>query len=177
MKEENALQIHTGDKFNELDPIVQNAHLGDTELNGYIEVKRGGVLSNLICTILGLPKAGGKIKNIVYGYHYPDHMIWERTFDGKPFNSCFNLAGDYLVESMGPLKLYLKATSEKGTLSYNLSHAEYHGITLPKVIAPTLSAAEKEVNSRYFFLVAVSMPIVGLLIRYSGTLDLVCHKK
>jgi hypothetical protein len=27
MKEENALQIHMGDKFNELDPIVQNTIL------------------------------------------------------------------------------------------------------------------------------------------------------
>ena len=177
MKEENALQIHMGDQFKQLDSIVQDAHVDDIELNGHIEVKRGGYLSNFVCNILGMPKAGKSVKNIVHGYHYSDHLKWERTFDGKPFNSRFDLVGDYLVESMGPLKLFLKASSENGTLRYTLSHVNFQGITLPSVIAPALSATEKEVKGRYVFLVKVSMPVIGLLIQYSGAVDLVSEKK
>ncbi len=173
MKQKNALQIHLGESFENLDNVVKEAHIGTIKLEGNIEVLRGNIFANILCNILKMPEAGKSVFNTVNAYHYPDRMEWERTFDGVAFNSCFTLSGSYLVETMGPLKLYLTGAVENGALIYRLAFVKAFGITMPKILSPDLYASESESAEKYKFIVRVSMPFVGLLIQYSGCVALV----
>jgi len=173
MKNKNALQIHLGENFEFLNNVVKDAHIGTIELEGNIEVTRGNFIANVLCNILKMPKAGKSVFNTVKAYHYPDRMQWKRTFDGVTFNSCFTLSGGFLVENMGPLKLFLKGSVENGALIYRLAFVKVLDITIPKLFSPNLYASESEFDEKYKFLVAVSMPVVGLLIQYSGSLILI----
>ena len=169
----NALQIHLGEKFNQLDQVVKNAHIGTVHLRGHIAVVRGNMFANILCNLLGMPADGSRVLNTVIGHHYPETMYWERTFNGHAFNSRFTLKGRHLMESIGPLRLFLFGEVEEGALVYQLSHVKIFGISLPKFIAPSLHASERECSGKYQFCIKTSLPFIGLLIQYAGVIDLV----
>jgi hypothetical protein len=99
-------------------------------------------------------------------------MVWSRSFDGKLFESTFKRDEDFLVERMGPLSLYLQPMCEGGRLVYRLIATQIGPIALPRALAPSMNAWESEKDGKYMFEVSVSLPIIGPVIRYSGTLDL-----
>lgn len=99
-------------------------------------------------------------------------MLWARDFGGVKMTSCFVKDGDFLVEQMGPIKLWLKLTSENGTLRYKLMKASCLGFTLLKRFSPTLEAFESEDSGFYVFGVRISLPLIGKLIEYQGKLVL-----
>ncbi len=173
LAEANALQIHMGEDFYRLDPLIQTAHSGEIHLEGDVDVRRGRGLAALICHLQGMPAAGDSVRLQVHGSHYADAMLWRRDFAGRQLQSNFTLQGDFLVEKMGPLRLYLKLVARAGALVYQLSHVKYHGVRLPRWLSPSLAASEKSERGRYIFTVRVSMPLLGLLIQYAGALTLI----
>jgi hypothetical protein len=119
-----------------------------------------------------LPKSNPKAELVVTGWHFPDQMVWSRTFDGRSFESTFVRDEDFLVEKMGPLSLYLQPMAEGGRLVYRLIATQIGPITVPRVLAPSMTAWESEKDGKYAFEVTVSLPVFGRVIRYSGSLDL-----
>jgi hypothetical protein len=73
---------------------------------------------------------------------------------------------------MGPLSLYLQPMAEGGRLVYRLIATQIGPITVPRVLAPSMTAWESEKDGKYAFEVTVSLPVFGRVIRYSGSLDL-----
>jgi len=104
-------------------------------------------------------------------WHFPDQIVWSRSFDGKVFESTFKRDEDFLVEQMGPLSLYLQPMCEGGRLVYRLIATQIGPVALPRVLAPTMNAWESEKDGKYQFEVAVSLPFLGQMIRYSGQLE------
>jgi len=158
--------------FVRLPELVQKAHRGTIKLSGIAKVERGRGLGGLIAAIMGLPKSNPKADLVVMAWHFPDQIVWSRTFDGKAFESTFKRDEDFLVEQMGPLSLYLQPMCEGGHLVYRLIATQIGPIALPRVLAPSMNAWESEKDGKYQFEVSVGLPLFGPVIRYSGSLEL-----
>jgi hypothetical protein len=171
-RSENALIDCMDGAFVKLPDVVQRAHRGTIRLSGTAQVERGRGLGGLIAAIMRLPRSNPKADLVVTGWHFPDQMIWSRSFDGRTFDSTFRRDDDFLVERMGPLSLYLQPMAEGGRLVYRLIATQIGPITVPRVLAPSMTAWEAEREGKYAFEVTVGLPLFGRLIRYSGELDL-----
>ena len=171
-RSENALIDCMDGAFVKLPELVQRAHRGTIRLSGTVQVERGKGLGGLIAAILGLPKSNPTATLVVTAWHFSDQMVWSRTFDGRSFESTFVRDEDFLVEKMGPLSLYLQPMAEGGRLVYRLIATQIGPITLPRLLAPSLTAWESEKQGKYAFEVTVGLPLFGRLIRYAGSLDL-----
>jgi hypothetical protein len=169
---QNALIACMDGAFVKLPALVQQAHRGTIRLAGSAKVERGRGLGGLIAAILGLPKSNPKAELIVVAWHFPDQIVWSRSFDGKVFESTFKRDEDFLVEQMGPLSLYLQPMCEGGRLVYRLIATQIGPVSLPQVLAPSMNAWESEKDGKYQFEVSVSLPFLGQMICYSGSLDL-----
>jgi hypothetical protein len=169
---ENALIDCMDGAFARLPDLVQQAHRGTIRLSGSAKVERGKGLGGLIAAIMRLPKSNPKADLVVTAWHFPDQMVWSRSFDGKVFESTFKRDEDFLVEQMGPLSLYLQPMCEAGRLVYRLIATQLGPITLPRALAPSMTAWESEKDGKYQFEVSVGLPVFGQMIRYSGALDL-----
>ena len=169
---ENALIECMDGAFVKLPDLVQQAHRGTIRLSGTAQVERGRGLGGLLAMIMGLPKSNPKAELVVTAWHFPDQIVWTRSFDGRVFESTFKKDDDFLVEQMGPLSLYLQPKCESGRLVYRLIATQIGPIALPRFLAPSMTAWETEKDGKYQFEVAVSLPLAGRLVRYSGALDL-----
>ncbi|MES2818352.1 MAG: DUF4166 domain-containing protein [Pseudomonadota bacterium] len=168
----NALIEHLGPTFEQLPPLLQRAHRGDIRLQGPVEVVRGTGLARLLGNALKMPAPGSAVPLVVEGRHDAAGMRWQRDFAGRQLVSHFRPQGAYLLEQMGPIKLWMHLRVEQGRLTYNLDHASIWGLPIPKGLAPRLLAFEAQEQDRYRFQVEVSLPLLGLLIRYGGSLQL-----
>ncbi|MDQ7246558.1 DUF4166 domain-containing protein [Dongia sedimenti] len=169
---ENALIECLDGAFVKLPEIVQRAHRGTIRLSGTANVQRGKGLGGLIAMLLRLPKSNPKAELVVVAWHFSDQMVWSRTFDGRAMESTFRKDDDFLVEQIGPLSLYLQPMCEGGRLVYRLIATQIGPITVPRLLAPSMTAWEGEKDGRYAFEVSVGLPLCGQVIRYSGSLDL-----
>jgi hypothetical protein len=158
--------------FAKLPDLVQRAHRGTIRLSGTARVERGRGLGGLIALLMRLPKSNPSAELVVVAWHFPDQIVWSRSFDGRVFESTFRRDEDFLVEQMGPLSLYLQPMCEGGRLVYRLIGTQIGPIALPRFFAPSMIAWESEKDGKYAFEVSVGLPVLGQVIRYSGSLDL-----
>lgn len=169
---ENALIECMDGAFVKLPDMVQRAHRGTIRLSGTARVERGKGLGGLVATLMRLPKSNPAADLIVTAWHFADQMVWSRSFDGRVFESTFKKDDDFLVEQMGPLSLFLQPMAEGGRLVYRLIATHIGPIALPRGFAPSMTAWEGEKDGKYEFEVSVNLPLLGRLVRYSGSLDL-----
>jgi hypothetical protein len=99
-------------------------------------------------------------------------MVWKRDFDGLKMASSFERQGDYLIEFLGPLAMHFKAVEKSGVLHYLFVKTKFWGIYLPNFLSPQVVASEQEVEGKYRFSVEVRMFLIGVVIAYSGELEL-----
>lgn len=168
---ENALIECMDGAFAKLPDIVQRPHHGTIRLTGTANVQRGGGLGGLVALLLRLPKSNPKAELVVVAWHFPDQIVWSRTFDGRAMESTFRKDDDFLVEQIGPLSLYLQPMCEGGRLVYRLIATQIGPITMPRAFAPSMTAWEGEKDGKYVFEVSVRLPVCGQVIRYAGSLD------
>lgn len=168
----DAFRAACGASFDALPEIVRRAHTGTARLAGRVAVQRGSPLASLIANALGLPQAGASVDMMVESEHRPDVMIWNRTIGGRPFRSRFRFVRGRLAESVGPFRLLLRPIVTERRLHYRLERVSVMGLPWPRILAPHLEAWEGEANGQYAFAVEVRLPILGRLVRYSGTLDI-----
>lgn len=170
--EKNVLTECLGADFSRLPEVVQRAHRGQIQLAGTVAVERGTGICALIGAIMKLPPTARACAMTVQGEHLPDRMIWRRDFAGRRLENNFSKAGDYLIETMGPLRLRLKPEVAGGALHYRLVDIRLGPVTLPSWLAPRLTAWECERGDRYEFNVNIELPVLGRLVRYGGVLEL-----
>jgi hypothetical protein len=173
-EDESVIAIHMGESFNKLSPLLQNAHLGKKRLFGSAQVKRGNIFARCICNLFGFPKQNLQTSLRVDCTHQTDLMIWERDFDGLKMTSHFSMQGEFLKECLGPLVMLFKAVEVNGALYYQYIKTRLWGIPIPKLLSPQVIASEKEVEGFYHFSVEVKMFMIGMVISYSGKLNLEC---
>jgi hypothetical protein len=169
---ENALIECMNGAFAKLPDLVQRAHRGTICLSGTARVERGRGLGGLIALLMRLPKSNPSAELVVVAWHFPDQIVWSRSFDGRVFESTFRRDEDFVVEQLGPLSLYLLPMCVGGRLVYRLIGTQIGPIALPWFFAPSMIAWESEKDGKYAFEVSVGLPVLGQVIRYSGSLDL-----
>ena len=164
--------LHMRESFARLSPLLQRAHTGKIRLIGSAQVKRDRHIANALCSLFKLPYAGDRVHLRVDCYHNRDSMLWIRRFNTREMRSHFSSEGDFLVEHLGPLKLYFTLTEARGKLHYLFTRTRLLGVTLPRFLSPKITAEEYALNDQYYFSVTVFIFLIGHVISYEGKLSL-----
>lgn len=162
-----------GAAFDRLPPSVRAMHavLGELVAQGEANVERGpNPLGRLIAWLFRFPRAGDAVPLRVWMDEQDGVEIWRRDFGGREMRSELSREGDLLVERFGPLRFGFTLTAEPGGLSMQLKRWWCGRLRLPLVLAPNSPAREYDVDGRFHLDVPISLPLIGLVVRYRGWL-------
>lgn len=161
-----------GESYDVLPAAVRNMHEvnGDAGASGEAIVRNGrSSLARLLCRVMRFPPAGD----------YPLHVhfsecrsaeVWTRDFGGHRFRSTLSKFGPYLSERFGPVRFLFDLPASSDGLSMKLRGWRVFGAPLPIALAPRISASEREGFDGFRFHVSVSMPVIGPIVEYQGSL-------
>jgi saccharopine dehydrogenase-like NADP-dependent oxidoreductase len=145
--------------------------------SGEAVVTRGrGLLVRCIAAMMGFPPAGQKLAVTVSMQREGASEIWRRDFGGHRFRSQLSRAGPVgsgrLRERFGILSFEMELRIERGRLFYPVRRASALGLRLPRILLPSTDDAHEYVDEagRARFDIAIRLPFLGALVRYSGWL-------
>ncbi len=179
-------QAWFGDSFQNLHPLLQQIHIHGGTLQGEIDIKLGkglaGLLGRRLAKKLGVPTRHARSGYKVSISHAAGKLIWAREFiapDGaaQELVTVFAAHGQYphghWQESTGLMHFRLTvAILEGGGWNWRVLGASLYGIPVPVRLFPQSQAYKCIEDGRYRFYVGFVMPGLGLLLSYSGLLDL-----
>ena len=158
-----------GNRFMHLPAAIQVMHSRVTKMSGRVDVQHGEHwLARTVAHWLGLPAAAEHQPLTVRFERTSDTEIWRRSFAGHLLISKQYCENGYLREQFGPLQLAFALNTDGQTLDIHLRQARLFGIRLPKTWQPKLTAQEWPLGDGVGFSVNVTLPLIGLLIRYVG---------
>ena len=167
-----------GAAFDTLPPALRALHgsAAERRWHGHAEVRRGtGLLARLAAAIVGFPQAAVRVPVSVAFTPEKDGERWTRDFGGRRFSSLQSRGtgkNDYLlVERFGPLRFAMALVAEDGFLYLVPRRWSAFGVPMPRFLMPCGTSFEQEVDGQFRFDVDISMPIVGLIVGYRGTLE------
>jgi hypothetical protein len=163
-----------GPKFDMLPARVRELHdlSAPATWHGRADVERGpSWVARAMATLLSFP-APGRDQPLSVSFT-PDagREIWTRRFGETVFPSLQYAQGDRLFERVGPSSLVFALDVSPDGLSLILSGVRFLGIPLPRMLHPDVRTLESERDGRYRFEVEATLPLIGLLVRYSGWLE------
>jgi hypothetical protein len=132
------------------------------------------LLSRLIVRLFGFPTTGRGVPVEVRFMEKENGELWQRTFAGKPFSS-FQSEGSgrserLLTEKFGPVIFDFALVVEAGRLSLVTRRWKVLGIPMPLSLSPNKNTFEDAPHGDFNFHVEASMPVIGLIVRYQGSL-------
>jgi hypothetical protein len=167
-----------GSAFSGLPPRVQALHddCVDRRWSGFAEVRRGrGPVAALVAALVGFPKAAPRVPVTVSFSMEKGAERWVRTFAGKSFSSVQSVGcgkdQHCLVERFGAASFALALVAEGDRLLLVPRRWSFLGIPMPRFLLPTGSSFETERDGQFCFDVDITMPFVGLIVAYRGTLS------
>lgn len=167
-----------GSAFSSIAPRLQDLH-GSTatrQWTGFAEVRRGhGLVAAFAAALVGFPKAAPRVPVTVTFSHENGSERWIRNFDGKRFSS-IQSAGNgrdqhLLVERFGVASFSLALVVDGDRLTLIPRHWSLLGIPMPAFLLPKGSSFETERDGQFCFDVEISIPLIGLIVAYRGTLS------
>jgi hypothetical protein len=162
-----------GDAFDRLDLPVRQIHSrASGEYRGTATVERGtSWLAQLACRLARLPKSAIDAPVRFTVDKNSGRETWSRYFSGSgPMVSTVEVAGDLLVEQLGPARLQFQLTEEAGVLLWQAVGLRVFGVPIPRRTYE-FEARVRGRGARYRFEIDARMAIMGRLIRYQGVLD------
>ncbi|RJF88883.1 DUF4166 domain-containing protein [Oleomonas cavernae] len=98
---------------------------------------------------------------------------WRRDFGGHLFSSHLRPdGGGGVVECFGPFHFPLRLTPTPGGLRYDIAGWRLGRLPLPGFLEPRIAVEETiDAQGRFHFDVALSLPLVGRMVRYRGWLE------
>ena len=162
-----------GPRFLELPPELQRIHddRPHVMLAGVCDVERGAnPLIALIALMASLPPTGGKVRTTVRIDRDAHGETWTRNFGGHQMRSRLWTSDGLLMERLGLVKLAFNLQVETDRIEWRVARARVMGLRLPAGWFSSARATEQVIGGEYRFDVRVTMPIVGLLVNYRGTL-------
>ena len=167
-----------GTAFETLLPQVQALHgvSNARQWSGVADVRRGrGILAKIVSYIIGFPRSESDVPISVMFTPEGNGERWTRNFGGKIFSSHQSRGigkNDYLlVERFGRISVALALVVERDRLFLIPRRWNCFGIPLPKLLLPTGRSFESEKDGKFNFDVEISMPILGLIVGYTGVLE------
>jgi hypothetical protein len=166
-----------GSAYEDLPAAVRRMHdlAGAMTARGTADVDRGpGPIPWLACRLAGFPKTGRDIPVEVTFRRQDGKEIWTRSFAGQTFSSIQGEGSGrsawLLTERFGPLTFTIALLVEDARLHFVLRGWSLLGVRLAGWLAPRSLAFESQEDNLFHFHVEISLPLVGLLVRYRGQL-------
>jgi hypothetical protein len=163
-----------GPEYELLPPRVRELHdlTGAATWSGRADVERGtSWIARAMATLLSLPPSGRDQALSVAFTPDGGREIWRRTFGSAVFRSLQYERGGRLFERVGPSTLVFALNVSVDGLSLILSGVHFLGVPLPPALHPGVRTLESERDGRYTFEVEATLPLIGMLVRYSGWLE------
>ena len=140
-------------------------------------VERGsGPLARFVAGLFGFPLATPSIAVGVTKQKTASGEKWTRRFGSKSFVSHLlrdpNDGPGVLRERFGPFSFILKLTASNGRVDWPVERWRFLSIPMPRALRPQSETFEEVgKDGRFRFHVSISLPLVGLLVRYRGWLE------
>jgi len=170
-----------GHAFADLHPNIQALHRAGGILRGPVEVRlgRNGVarwIGKRLATRLGVPQPHPDNHMEVSIFSDGAGLHWNRRFNGgSEFRSLFRPVGHYpsgrWIESSGAITLALQVAVRNGAWHWEHVDTRLFGIPLPRWLMPRTAAYKDVRDGMYIFSVNTSVPLLGTVLSYCGTLS------
>jgi len=142
----------------------------DGGASGEALVRRGeGLAARLVAWIMGFPPAGRHRLHVAFGER-DGVETWTREFGASSFTSRLSESRGRLVERFGPLRFRFDLPCDGDGLAMEMRGWTCLGIPLPLALAPRSRAREWQEDGRFRFDVPIALPLVGLVVHYTGWL-------
>ncbi len=143
-------------------------------VSGQARVTTGGVFARLLLRLFARHLRDGEQPLDVTLMPDGSGTIWDRRFGTGRFISRFQAGGSgFLIETFDPVTLRFWPAPDGEAISWGLQRAAVFGLVLPSFLAPRIAAREwLAANKAYAMSVAVTLPLLGLVLRYEGELYL-----
>ena len=133
-----------------------------------------GWLAAAICTLFGFPPTAEDVPVRVEMRRTGEVETWLRCFGRHRFRSRIRGArapGEKrIIESFGPFAFEIALEASSAGLAYPLATGRVFGLPLPRAVLPVSETREYADGGRAHFDVAISLPLIGPLVRYRGWL-------
>lgn len=189
----DAKQIYTGFRGDDRTPLIFKRVLGSafdtlpekvkelhsqsvvSQWSGLANVRRGdGLLNKIICTCFSFPHTADNVPVEVSITPQGHCERWVRNFNGKVFSSFQRKGKDknefLLIETFGVINVSVALVVEEDKLFFVPRRWSIFGIPLPAFLLPKGRSFETGENGLFVFNVEIFMPIIGLIVSYSGNL-------
>ena len=167
-------QALLGPDWAKLAAVTQELHSPDPAVlfEGRVEIIRGRhPLADLVAALLGLPKSGRELPALVRVSRLDGDELLERWYDGRYFATRQARSAGRLTERIGPFTLAFDLRLEAGALVFDQAGVTLWSLSLPHILWPRIRAREGADGQAHLFDVALSLPLVGLIVRYRGRLE------
>lgn len=166
-----------GTAWDQLHPAIRQLHsvTRRSSFVGRCTVERGSnPIAFVIAALIGFPKTGADQAISVQLTADRGGERWVRFTGDQSFESVQSAGvgrSEWLVrERFGPVAVDMALVVERACLRYVVRRWSFFGISLPLWLGPRSAALEDVHGEQFRFDVEVSLPIVGLIVRYSGML-------
>ncbi len=163
-----------GSEFKRLPEQIRSLHACATSTlaEGRCTVNRGSsFFARLAARLLSVPPQCRDEKIQVLIRPQGDHEIWTRVIAGQRFVSALRASGSRRVtETIGPAAFEFDLVSGRTGLTMVLQGVRVIGLPLPQPLWPGIAARQSVENGLYRFDIATSLPGIGPVVAYSGTL-------
>ncbi|MGL5010261.1 MAG: DUF4166 domain-containing protein, partial [Paracoccaceae bacterium] len=139
---------------------------------GRAQVTRGtSLLAKLIATIMRFPPATADTPLTVTMVREGEAEVWTRNFNGRRFRSTLRIRHGQMTERFGLMTFTIGLNVRDNTLHYPVTAGRIAGLPLPRALLPRSDATETADGPRARFDVALSLPLIGAIVRYQGWLE------
>jgi len=162
-----------GDEFDALPAAVRAMfdHNGHRFARGTADVVAGDSVIARICIALsGFPAPGTDIPVSILFLSEGAADIWYRTFRNRTFASRHSGSDHVLYEQFGALTFVFRLGGSADAVRFDMTETWLFGITLPRWARPRIAASQSQADGRFRFEIAVDLPVVGRMVRMTGTL-------
>jgi len=167
-----------GSAFEQLPPRVRELHDSrqPRQWTGNASIRRGrGLLARLVASLFRFPAAGEQVPVSVTFTPEGDGERWTRNFGGRSFSSIQSPGtgrNQYLlVERFGPLRFAMALVLDGPHLRLIPRRWHFLGMPMPRALLPGGNSFETDDDGRFGFDVEVTVPGIGLIVAYRGTLE------
>ncbi|KQT59702.1 hypothetical protein ASG52_20155 [Methylobacterium sp. Leaf456] len=149
--------------------------IGTRRFTGSASVRRGnGLLARLLCALFRFPDTASDVAVSVTFAQEPGGERWTRTI-GRATVVSFQSAGTgrdraLLIERFGLAAFALALIPDGDRLRFVPRRWSILKIPMPGFLLPVGESFETERDGRFAFDITVSVPLVGLVVAYRGTL-------
>lgn len=129
-------------------------------------------LARIVARLLGLPLRSGEMPIAFTLVADSSSETWVRNFSGHTMRSTLYANEGFIAERLGPVWLKSGLAVADGVLQMRIQAVSMFGLAFPAWCMPRVIADETSTADTLFFNIEVRWAWIGVLVGYSGSLDL-----